>query len=289
DAKWGMRGVRSSNRHFMAPPQAGMKYNHCCVNNIPRGLLNMIQASVMNDGRSIYVNLFTDSETEVTLQNRRKVSVRIGGDYLKNGKVEIEAINTAEDEIILFLRKPGWSRSIRVVKDGKETVSGRITDKEGYIGVKLDPDSKSLINIIFDLNPRVTVFPVEPEKFDEDDWHCKRWMLLSNKGSSVQYKYMTWERKSFVQIGPLLLAQSKDIGSKPEDMFKSGSLCEDSNIGSTVTAEIREAAGGRYRFQCVYEVAITAPGGETSKILMCDYASACKANEPDECHFNAYI
>ncbi len=37
DGKWGARELRSHGRHRPAPPQSGMKLQHCCVNNLPRG------------------------------------------------------------------------------------------------------------------------------------------------------------------------------------------------------------------------------------------------------------
>ncbi len=54
DGTWGARGVRSHGRHYTAKGQAGMQHNHCCVDNMPRGYMNMAQAIAAEKDGNLY-------------------------------------------------------------------------------------------------------------------------------------------------------------------------------------------------------------------------------------------
>lgn len=88
DGKWGARGCRSVGRHMVATGQAGMKYSHCCVNNIPRGILNALECFVMKTSGGLCVNLYTDYSAKSD-----GFDIKIEGSYLRDGKVKI-TLNT---------------------------------------------------------------------------------------------------------------------------------------------------------------------------------------------------
>ncbi len=144
-------------------------------------------------------------------------------------------------------------------------------------------------------------------------------MIPYNAVSCVPYEYMVWERKSVVKVGPLLLAQSRDAGGGVDaagsgnsadsgsiksvssinsgsssdadfsntcsgnDMFKSGSVC-----GKGYRCSVTPAADPDESFLRTYDVELSSYS-DSIKIKMCDYASACKAVEPDERYFNIYL
>ena len=101
DGRWGARGVRSHGRHFSVHEQAGMKHNHCCVNNLPRGYLNAAQLAVTYSDHGLAVNLYHESELrdgELHVTQRTR--------YPEDGTVEL-TVETPQP-LTLHLRIPQW-------------------------------------------------------------------------------------------------------------------------------------------------------------------------------------
>ncbi len=277
DGKWGSRGVRSAGRHITALQQAGFTKNHCCVNNLPRGFMNMAQAIAVQGKDGIRLNLF--SEAEVTLQapDGKPIHIRIGGDYLQHGLAEIEIDNTSADSVPLFVRIPVWSRETTVRINGK---SQPATAGE-YLETTLAPGATRL-EIQFDRTPSLCEFPHELEEYGPKHWAIQRWTLgASDSVSYVPPELMAKERMCTLRVGPLLLARSKRIGNTVEEMFGGKTVC-----GKNYRCKVTPFPMPNVR--CGFQVEFVSADDRFST-TMCDYASAGNEILDDEAHFNIYV
>lgn len=263
DGKWGARAVRVLGRHMAVTGQSSMKYSHCCVNNMPRGYINACQAFVMTGNDGVYVNLYTPFEAALP-----QGSVRIGGAYLEEGRVEL-TLSLAQ-ETTLHLRVPEWSR--------KTWVDGAAYEAPGaYISLHV-PAGEKRITVQFDMHPRLREFPVEPARLPEEDFRVQRYVA----GNQVNPALMIWDRRATVLYGPLLLARSKRVGSTEEEMFHSPTLCGKAQGVEITPIPARETRNA-------YRVRFHLPQGDREETL-CDYATGgnCWSLEDDKL-FNVYI
>lgn len=223
DGRWGSRCVRSSTLHYKAPPQAKMKYNHCCVNNLPRGFMNMAQAMVMDAADGVYVNLYTGGSVRLP-----DGTVTVSGSYLTDGRVRIESTCGRP----LFLRIPDWSRTT--------VIGGSVTKAHGcYVRV----DGAEAVDVTFDLNPRVVPFAEAVERLPADDWRYRRYVISDPETEAG----MVWERGCTAFKGPVLLAKG---GSSAEPM----TVCE---IGGMKLRDY--ATAGKYREGDAHDFTVILP------------------------------
>ncbi|MBC2601589.1 beta-L-arabinofuranosidase domain-containing protein [Puniceicoccus vermicola] len=204
DGKWGARGVRSHTHHLYAFGQAKMKYNHCCVNNIPRGFLNFAQMAVIADENGLAVNFYSPFDSELSLPNGGSVQLRISGDYLGSGTVDINWDAQIDIPVKMRLRIPKWATESTIdIKGSQETGEGE------WFEIQIEP-GQSNARLTFERDVIVREHPSTPEV---PAWHHKRWSEPGIESS------MRTERGSTLQYGPLLLARSHFIDNTEEEMF----------------------------------------------------------------------
>jgi len=101
-----------------------LEHHHCCVANIPRGLLQLGQATVMTaeEDDAIAVNLALSGTATVSLASGSKVSLDIATRYPEDGDVRIRIDSGEPAEFAVRLRIPPWSTRTRIRING-ESVS----------------------------------------------------------------------------------------------------------------------------------------------------------------------
>lgn len=260
EGSWGARGVRSHGRHLIVFEQAGMRRNHCCVNNMPRGFLNAVQAAVTLHGGAVSINLYVESEGRFPLPGGGELSFTLTGDYAGRGEVLLTLELSGAADVPLCLRIPGWATSAEIESSGvRREVSGE------WIEEKI-PAGRSEIRLRFGrkLEIRRHLPPAET-----DEWYEIRWSEPAMKGM------FRTEPGSTLVYGPLLLARSKFIGNTEAEMFgpalEPGFDCRLRRIAS------EEA-------HCVFEADF---GFFTTRV--CDYASAGNAILDDVHFFSVYF
>ena len=263
DGKWGARGCRSVGRHMVASGQAKMKYSHCCVNNMPRGILNALECFVMRTEDGLAVNLYTDYHARGC-----GFDIKIEGSYLKDGRVRI-TLNTDKD-MTLALRIPDWSA--KTVIDDKEADPS--TD---YYKIKIERGTR-VIDVCFSPRPTLRTLKEAPTRYPKEDFRVRRFCY----DNVVTDDIMTWDIRSTLLYGPLLLTRSKLVGSTEEEMFERETV---SNRGFSVKVEPIEEGDLYYAFRVTFE-------NEKEKISfkMCDYASGTNVWSKDDMKlFNIFI
>ncbi|MBN8217403.1 MAG: glycoside hydrolase family 127 protein [Spirochaetes bacterium] len=272
DGKWGARGVRSCGRHYTVRSQAGLSRNHCCVNNMPRAMMDAAQTAVMVQGDAVYVNLYTEHRARVRTP-RGSVMVEIGGAYLSRGSAELRV--GAEAVATLFLRMPGHSARTRIEANGKshEAPAGDFLEIEV-------PAGETAISLHFDRTPVLKRLPDSAPAPQEKSWQAERWVNHESI-SPVPFRQMVSKPRFTLRAGPLLLARSRYVGNTAQEMFDGpflpgpGVECRLAPIPST---EVRQA----------FEVELKSEGVAV-KTRVCDYASAGNEILEDDHFFSIYF
>ncbi len=201
DGAWGSRILRGSSHHVSAPPQCDLKYNHCCVNNAPRGFLNAAEMIVSSNNDEAYINLYTPSKIS---ENGLKIDISKG--YIENQKLTVDV--TSEKELYINFRLPSWSRT--VIINGTE-----YTSDNGYVKQKIS-SGNSCFTLEFDHNLRI----VKPKStllvHTLTDYMERR---LINPRDEFPAFIKLKNDKVTLFVGPLLLAKSKLSGCALDEIF----------------------------------------------------------------------
>jgi len=252
DGRWGARAVRSTHCHFYVHEQAKMHYNHCCVDNMPRGIVTAVKTAVMTGTDGIYVNLCIPLIAELE-HNGKKIHLRISGDYLSAGKVVLEVSPEKPADGKLFIRLPEWSGGRRAVLDGQGVRAG----ESGYLELPLEHKTYELQ---FDMTTVITPTGPIPYMDPKSRWHGKKWL-----NSDLQPEDMLKNPHSSIRRGPLLLARSILLGTPVQEIFAPDSL-------EPTAAEFRPIENAMDTL-AAFEAILKTPHGEI-RTRVCDFASA---------------
>ena len=145
---------------------------NCCQANLARGLGQLCEWAILNDGNSLYLNYYGNANIE-TLINNQKVKIQQITDYPLNGKIKLKISGLDRPtNFSLNLRIPSWSNNNSVMFDGKNVTME--SNKYYEINKLWDNDDEVELNL---------------------DLHFTCW-----KGESNQKGY------SSIYYGPILLA-----------------------------------------------------------------------------------
>lgn len=271
DGTWGARTIRGISNHESAPSQCNLKYNHCCVNNMPRGFLNVGECIAVTDTENVFVNLYTPSEVTLQLKENQLVKVTIGDGYLQYGKVIVKANAHLTADCHIALRIPAWCKSATVTNDADEAAGSG-----GPYAIFPLKNGENTFKLEFDLTPRIVERPYFRDFYPLTEYMKSRYFNKFDKDRAILY---TKENMATLEVGPLLLALSKQTGITDEDMFDRSTVF---GKGYTCMASPKPVDGVR----CAFE--ITLENGEnTMHVLMCDYAFA--SNRFKERDFSIFI
>ena len=268
DGKYGAFFIRSSGRHWLAEGHCNTKYQHCCVNNMPRGFCNAAEAAVMHSSDGYYINSYIPTQVQF---GNTVIWVKDG--YIDSGAVTIH-IRGMETGKRLFLRIPEWSKETTISCMGAEYSAEAGT----YFELPAQkPDF--FLKLRFDITPRVLDFAGEYRNLPDNDYHVKRW--IDNIGGPCDRGAMTTCAMSTVRRGPVILARSKRIGSKEADMFSSKTVWGKAPVVSSEM--IRHD-----NLLCACDVTFQM-NGEEVVYRMCDFASAANQDLEDPRYFTIFV
>ena len=274
DGTWGARGVRGTEGHLYAFEQARFKHNHCCVNNIPRGFLNIAQTIAASDERSVYINLYGEAEATLHPTELETVNIVIGKGYLEKCSVDIDIAATLSDSKRLMLRIPQWSIDTTV------RIGGNVYTPEAgeYFELRL-VSGETHISIDFDSSPRLLeeeyysdFFPITPymkSRFVSGD---------NNLGEDTLFS----GNRATLCVGAVLLSESRELGDA--DCFDRETVC-----GKNYECDIAFKETDKVARLCSCDVTFTPPCGEPYTVPMCDFASASDTLEFEKHRYNVFI
>ena len=261
DGKWGAREIRSHGRHHRAPPQSGMKLQHCCVNNLPRGFIDAAETVVARSGDTLLVALYHDCEARV-----KDDRVSISGGYPVGDKVTVR-VRRAHASPIRF-RVPSWCARLAVTRAG----GGGIAAGAPGWAEALAPAGESVWMLDFGMKPRTVLssrLPVNDYGTPASgipgrgDFRVRRWCGREEPDLVPLLRAMP---AATVERGPLILAKSVKLGEGATDIL---ATCGINEGGWNITAEplTDVPAWGAWRLD--FE-----RGGARRAVKACDYSSA---------------
>ena len=270
DGKWGARGVRGAGRHFYVESQAKFVHNHCCVNNMPRAFITMLESAVMLKKDELLVNLYE----ALTFENEHfRASISDG--YFTTGTVEIRVHCDAEGQTLSF-RNPAWSKKTLLHCGGSV-----IAFQGAYHSIPLQKGQNHFV-LEFDLAPKIHSFRPEITHHKEAETRMYRRFLTRNHPySSVSDEVWLEEKRCTVTRGPLLLCKTKFIGCTEEELFG-----KEHPIDESFSVEAEEMP----RPDCFYSGALTfTKEDQRFTVKVCDYASAGSEKLSDDTYFSIYF
>ncbi len=272
DGTWGLRGARSSGHHFEAPGQAKMLYNHCCVNNMPRGFINAVECAAMKKNEQLYLNFWFPMDCRAVLDNGNMVKLKVTDGYLQYGKVAVTV--SSEKSVVLQLRIPAWSKLTRIIFNGVEYLPSAGT----FFALDLAA-GESRFAVEFDRTVQMRDV-AGADVAELAPWF--NWRYLSDEQGAKSELKITVEPRAVIQVGPILLARSKLIGNTVEEMFNTPSV-----YGKNFKCELCPAAidGTFAGFDAVF----TAPDEEKFSTKLCDYASAGNVKVDENLFFSMFF
>ena len=265
DGKWGARGVRTAGRHMVAHGQSYTTYSHCCVNNIPRGILNAAEMFVLRRDDALIVNMYSDFEAKTEATH-----ISISGSYLSDGNVTLTIDSKAP--VTLLLRVPAWATFAKI--NGKDMQA-----ENGYCTV-LANEGKTVYSLSFGMKIVLRELETEPEHFPPESTFIRRFTQPND--NFVDESLMTWDKRATLLYGPLLLTRSKLCGNTEEEIFESESVAHQ---GYEISVQPIEHENVRAAFKVTFK-----NEKKTLESVMCDYASGSNiASEEDMKLFNVFI
>ena len=213
--------------------------------------MNMAEAMVTASDDTACINLYTDFTSDFTMDAGR-IRLSVSGEYLASGRVELVFDSELERPILVKLRIPGWATASSLTMDRK-TLSGDNADwfevalRLGHLEMSLQFDRRLEIR-------------EHLEAEQASDWYQKRWL---SEDLNLNGLFRS-ERASTLVYGPLLLARSKYIGNREEEMF-----------GPPLPSEVscRLTPVPRKEAWCAFEAEFSY-GDKRYQTTVCDYASA---------------
>ena len=269
DGMWGARGARTHGRHITVDEQAKFKHNHCCVNNMPRGYMNMAEACVMQSADAIYINLYT--EVNATLNNG--TTVVISGDYLANSSAKIEIDFKDNSPCDVKLRIPQWSDKNTVVADGVT-----YSPETGYFTVK-PQNNKCVIKVQFDNEIKIIEKDCHKE-YTPTEKQIYKW-TYKNTPAECTEDMLIKENRCILQKGAVLLCRTKLIGNTEEEMFDGNQI--DTSYKCTYK-QVKPSDGINIQFD------ITLKNEYNEMVTkVCDYASGTNMKFDDMRTFSIFF
>ena len=260
DGSWCARAIRSRSHHVSERNVVGMKYNHCCVNNLPRGFDNLSEMIATRGEEGIYINSYLPAKIDT-----HGTAITISDGYIKSASVNITV--TGGKGKTLLLRIPSWSKTTEI-GIGSKTLTPTAGE---YFKLAIGEDECHL-TIDFDKAPRIEYGHYDREIFPITPFLKKRYDLCM-PADCIKVNMAT------VMIGPTLLARSTEFGTATEDI-KSEHTVNGRVLSCTA---IPKEENGTLAY---YELTVTTKKGE-EKINLCDFVSA--SNSFEESTFTIFI
>ena len=275
DGKWGARTVRTAGKQGYAHNQANMQYSHCCVNNIPRGLLNAVECALMVKEDELFINLYHSFEAEV-LVGEKAVRVSSCADYIADCRGEIHL----DQAVDLALRIPAWTKTARVIVNGKSMQA-----ESGFLHLKAEDIPLSAegvkIELIFDDTVRIIPFTKEVPQRTKKDWQYIRWNDGKGPAPTLGRVFIN-DKRCLLQRGAVLLCRSKLIGNTASEMFDGENLIDESFKCELTRCETDAEVNAKWTATFTNEE-------KTFSTVVCDYPFAANMETDDEEYFSVYF
>ena len=255
DGSYGSRATRSMSHHITEYNVVGMKYNQCCVNNMPRTFESTAKLITAKNMDGFFVNLYIPSEAEID-----GTKIKIGDGYTQYCATSIEIESEKPQKI--YFRIPSWSEHTTILckDETHKPECGRfypITVEAG----------KTIVDMQFDQTPRILYADYPRDMFPMTPFMKKRYDL-------EMPAEVTNDNKATICIGPMLLAMTTQLGTSWEVMTQRPTV-------NGLVKKCKATPIAKDGMLCCYDVTFYTKNSEET-IPMCDFASASNRFIPED-------
>ena len=263
DGTWGARGVRSHGYHHAERSgQSGMRHQHCCVNNMPRSVVDVAQTLVAKDAEgTLYVAFYNDGHALIGGDK-----VEISGNYPVGDKVTVKVSRMSAGKI--KFRIPAWS-STDVDRGTWRTVDA--------------PAGESVYELAFDLRPRLWA-PKRQAIAGQNavpgmlaDWRTRMWTAYGSDKDIA--KMMRTVPGVEIMRGPLVLAKSEAADTPLHEICS-----EESIYGTMPVLKLTDVKASKTWGHWELEI---GDGGR--RVPVCDFMSAGDEYKDGGCCFSIWF
>ena len=139
--------------------QCGMNLN-CCEASGPRGLFNLPQHVVMKSADGLYVNYFIEGRYVLNTPSGRKLELVQETNYPKSGKIDLLVNLVKAEDLLVYVRIPGWSKTNKIKVNGEE-ITGVVAGE--YAVLKRNWKQGDKISLELDMRGRVVHMGDKPQ------------------------------------------------------------------------------------------------------------------------------
>ncbi|QGY47928.1 hypothetical protein GM418_31010 [Maribellus comscasis] len=274
EGDWGLRRLRMSHVHIPAMNHF-LEHHQCCTDNLPRGLFQAAEATLISKGSDIYLGLFNDGEGDINLPSGNKVTVKLDGDFLSTSSVRATISIDKPEKFDFYIRMPQWSSNTIVEVNGAKRTG---EEKNNWLSIHREWENGDVIKIEFKLPVRYETFDMSKANtlFYPVDFYNKEWANIAfKKGSSEEMNQRYEHIKSLPEkealpqqpavtffYGPLAL--SRDVRITEGDIFAPVSIPENAQ---TIKINPVKTSPGMWK---AFELNL----GDGQIINFCDFSSA---------------
>lgn len=218
--------------------QCGMDLN-CCVASGPRGLFTLPLTAVMSDAEGIHINFFAGGIYKLQTPRGKPLEIVQQTDYPVTGEISLNVIPAKEEEFVISIRIPQWSKKTLLKVNGQQ-IEGVVCGK--FMELSRKWKQGDLITLSLDMRGRI--------------------MKMGNSPG-----YMA------IQRGPVTLARDARIGTTQVD----ATIQPLTDAEGYINLEVSENKPDNI-WMCFNALFIVESHSEGEnppvKIGLCDYASA---------------
>ena len=236
----------------------GGKVYGCCVCIAAAGVGMVPRTSVLTAEDGVVLNLYLRGKTETFTPSGKALEIVIDTEYPADGKVKITLSPEKEEEFVIYLRVPDWSKTAEIKVCGEA-----ICSKEGYNAVKRVWKKGDIVELCFDMSTEI----IRPIPY----------------GTQILMNRVVWGANSITTPG----FDREDPEAKHHFALRRGPimLARDEELEADITAPIvPKIINGFAALELVKALSKTQLTAELTledgkKITLCDYASSGKSNE----------
>ena len=236
----------------------GGKVYGCCVCIAAAGVGMVPRTSVLTAEDGVVLNLYLRGKTETFTPSGNALEIVIDTEYPSDGKVKITLSPEKEEEFVIYLRVPDWSKTAEIKVCGEA-----ICSKEGYNAVKRVWKKGDIVELCFDMSTEI----IRPIPY----------------GTQILMNRVVWGANSITTPG----FDREDPEAKHHLALRRGPimLARDEELEADITAPIvPKIINGFAAVELVKALPKTQLTAELiledgKKITLCDYASSGKSNE----------
>ncbi|WP_249138498.1 glycoside hydrolase family 127 protein [Phycicoccus avicenniae] len=127
----------------------------CCPPNVARTLAGLDALVATADGDGIQIHQYAGCTVDTTLDDGRRVSVRVETAYPADGRVRIVPLEDGDDAWTLSIRVPEWAAGAELaVTSGGDT--SLLPAEPGYVAVRRRFRRGDAVELVLPMRPRVT-------------------------------------------------------------------------------------------------------------------------------------